>query len=184
MSDLQEVKVSEESLREDLMKLPKETLVDLVVAGGKNCWSVQNNWMEYMFKEYGNEAAGKADEAVFQRFTRSMIYREKRILNIQGDDIAAFLKVFKFFPMQESDDAYFRLVDDNKVVFRINSCTMGKERRRMGRPLLPCKPAGMGMFKTVATMVNPDAKVRCVFCPPDEIPPDAMCEWEFEFPAP
>jgi len=184
MSDPQQVRVSEESLREDLVNLPKETLAELVLAGGRNCWSVQNHWMEYMFREYGNEAAAKADSEVFGRFTKSMIYRLKRILDIKGDDIPAFMKVSKFFPMQESEDAYFRLVSDTKVVYRINSCTMGKERRRTGRPLLPCKPAGLATFEAMATMVNPNAKVKCVFCPPDEIPPGAMCEWEFEFPAP
>jgi len=110
-----EQKSSTGRLRDELMKLPKETLVDLVVAGGKNCWSVQDNWMEYMFKEYGNEAVGKADEAVFQRFTRGMIYREKRILNLHGDDLPTFLRVFKFFPMQESEDLELRQVSDNQV---------------------------------------------------------------------
>lgn len=179
-----EQKSSTGRLRDELMKLPKETLVDLVVAGGKNCWSVQNNWMEYMFREYGNEAAAKADEAVFQRFTRSLVHREKRILNLHGDDLPTFLKVFGFFPMQESEDLELRQVSHNKVVLKINSCTMVRERTKRGLPLLPCKPAGIGCFETLATMVNPDVKVKCVFCPPDEIPPDAVCQWEFEFPAP
>jgi len=179
-----EHKPSTQPLRDELMKLPKETLVELVEAGGRNCWSVQNNWMEYMFREYGNEAAAKADEVLFQRFTRSLVYREKRILNLHGDDLPTFLKVFRFFPMQESEDLEFRQVSDNKVVLQINSCTMVRERTKRGLPLLPCKPAGIGCFETLATMVNPDAKVKCVFCPPDEIPPDAVCKWEFEFPAP
>ena len=176
-------KASIENMREGLMKLPKETLVDLVVAGGRNCWSVQNNWMEYVYGKYGNEAAGQADEAVFQRFSKSLIHRERRILNIQGDDIPAFLEVFKYFPMQESDDTYIT-VDDAKVVIQINTCTMGTQRKKTGRPFLPCKPAGLNFFRTIAQMINPAAKVTCVFCPPDEVPADIMCKWEVEFPAP
>jgi hypothetical protein len=179
----QKAGASDESLREDLMKLPKETLVDLVVAGGKNCWSVQNHWMEYMFREYGNEAAAKADEELFGRFTRSMIYRLKRILKIDGDDIPAFLRVLQFYPMQTPDSEIIEATD-RRVVLQVNSCTMVRERTKRGLPLLPCKPAGIGCFEALATMVNPDAKVKCVFCPPDEIPPDAVCKWDFEFPAP
>lgn len=177
-------KVSEESLRNDLMKLPKKTLVDLVVAGGKNCWSVQNNWMEYIFGKYGNEAAGQADEAVFYKFARSMLYRERKILKIEGNDIRTLLQVYKFFPMQESNDTYITQVGDTKMVIQINSCTMGTQRRKRGLSLLPCKPAGTNFFNIMAKTVNSDAKVACVFCPPDEIPSDTMCKWEIEFPSP
>jgi len=176
-------KASSEQLREELMKLPKETLAEMVEAGGRNCWSVQNHWMEYMLRQYGNDAAARADEELFQRFTRSMTYRSKRILNIEGDDIPAFLKVLTFFPMQTPDSEVVQ-VNDRTVVLRVSSCTMVRERTQRGLPLLPCKPAGIGCFATLATMVNRDAKVRCVFCPPDEIPPDAVCQWEFEFPTP
>jgi len=60
-----------------------------------------------MFREYGNEAAAKADEAVFQRFTRSLVHREKRILNLHGDDLPTF-RAWRFW----SDRYFVRTVSD------------------------------------------------------------------------
>ena len=171
------------SAKKDLMKLPKKTLVELVLAGGQNCWSIQNNWMEYMYSKYGNQAAGDADENVFYKFSRSLIYRERRILGIEGNDVDTLMQVFRYGSMLDGDGMSMTKVSDTKLVIQIDSCTMGTMRRKTGRPMLPCKPAGFNYFKAVAQMVNPKAKVTCIFCPPDEIPKNVMCKWEIKFPA-
>ena len=176
-----------ENTREELVNFPKEKLLDFIEVLGRDCQTVHNQWMAYMFKEYGDEAAAKADAEVFPRFARSMLYREREILDAQGNDISTLIELYKFFPTHLSPgiiSGEWIEVADRRAVLRISSCTMGRERRKSGLPLLPCKTAGLAIYQTLATIVNPEAKVRCVFCPPDEIPPDAMCQWEFEFPRP
>jgi len=69
-------------------------------------------------------------------------------------------------------------VDSKRAIFYYPHCPMQEGRVRHGRGEFPCKDVGIAAFGICAEMVNPDMKLRCIFCPPDKHPNDCWCRWE------
>ncbi len=58
-------RVTWESMKEELMSLPKETLAEMVSMWVRNYWTNQNYWMVCVEREFGFDNAAKLDEEVW-----------------------------------------------------------------------------------------------------------------------
>ncbi len=165
--------------KEILRQLSKEELIDLVEIAGNDFWGCQGNWIYYIENEHGLEEAAKADEKIFPRIAKAQAQEVKELFDL-GDDIQSLKRSLELCTYSGGFlEAQFLEVTDNRLKIQINKC--GQDiRLEQGREVLPCKPAGLGCFKSHANVINPNINVNCVFCPPDEHPDDAWCEWEFE----
>ena len=70
---------------EILSKLSKEQLLDFVDTLQKNWWNLQNNWMAYVNREYGEEAAVKADSHCFGASAKVQVHRFKGMFGLKDD---------------------------------------------------------------------------------------------------
>jgi len=173
--------IDEKNIKRELMKFSKETLIKLLDAACKDAWTCQNYWMVFTEKKFGTEVAVDADAEVFSKVVKAQFYRVKRALNL-SDNIQSLVEAIKFMPVQWPSAGFkyeFVEVSEKKLVMRIIECPMGRERRKVGLPYLPCKRAGMACYESLAKAVNPKIKVNCLRCPPDPVPENVMCEWEF-----
>jgi len=64
---------------EILSRLSREQLLEFIDTLQKNWWNLQNNWMAYMNREYGEEAALKGDSQCFGANAKVQVHRFKRM---------------------------------------------------------------------------------------------------------
>jgi hypothetical protein len=70
-------------------------------------------------------------------------------------------------------------VTDNRAVFRMLDCRVQSARRRKGMAEHPCKSVGIVEYGEFARTIDPRIVTRCIACPPDPVPDEFWCAWEF-----
>jgi hypothetical protein len=174
-------KVTWENLKQELLSLPKETLVELFNIWMKNLWSTQSYWMVFAEEAFGFDAAGNLDGKVWEKTAPIQAYRTKKVLNL-GDDIQALATTLKFTAPQWVTAGFeweFVEVNDRRLTITIHKCPMGTYRKENNLPLLPCKEVAPSLYKALARVINEKIETRCLHAHPDPPKPDTMCEWEF-----
>ncbi|MDD5448864.1 MAG: DUF6125 family protein [Actinomycetota bacterium] len=174
-------KVTWEELKQELMELDKEKLVELVNMWVRNYWTNQNYWMMIVERDFGFENAGRIDGEVWENTGKAQAYRLKKLLGL-GDDTQALATVLKYCAAQWVNAGFeweFLEVGPKKVVMRVNKCPMGTYRGEKGLPLLPCKLGSPPLYIAIAKAVNENFQVRCLHAHPDPPIEGVMCEWEF-----
>ena len=177
-------RVSWDMLREELMELPKEKLVDMVDMWVRNYWTNQNYWIVFAERDFGEEAAARLDGEIWERTARAQAYRLKRLFELR-DDIQSLCTVLKFSAAQWVNAGFeweFLDVQDMRLVFRVNKCPMGTYRKELNLPLFPCKIGSPPLYIAMAHAINEDFIVNCLHAHPDPPKENVMCEWEFILP--
>ncbi len=76
----------------------KETLVELLKVYSKLYLSVDGFWYLSVKEKVNNDTALDCDLWVWERQIKSELKRIGKALNIKGDDVEAFLKIFQMTP--------------------------------------------------------------------------------------
>lgn len=166
---------------EILAKLSREELLDFIDLLQRNWWNLQNNWMAYINRQYGEEAAVKGDSHCFGASARAQMYRLRKMFGLKGD-IQSVMDAMVLSTIWANGEYDIWKVDDTHFRIRVTNCYQQVRRLEEGMGVLPCKPAGIAICEAAMEVINPAVKVNCLFCPPDDRPPDAWCDWEFEVP--
>lgn len=169
------------SQREILATLSREELLEVIDLQQKNWWNLQNHWMAYMNREYGMEAAVRADAHCFGANARVQVFRLKKLLGL-GEDLDALRQVMVLSTIWANGESEVSVVDDTTLRIRVTDCHQQVRRLEEGLGELACKPAGLAICEAAARALNPACAVRCVVCPPDPHPRDIWCEWEVTLP--
>jgi hypothetical protein len=164
---------------EILSKLSRQQLLDFIDTLQKNWWNLQNNWMAYMNREYGQEAAVKADGHCFGANAKVQVHRFKGMFGLK-DDLPSMMDALALSTIFANGEYEMRKVDETRFRLRVTNCFQQVRRVEEGLGELACKPAGMTICEAAAGVINPAIRVKCLVCPPDEHPADVWCEWEFE----
>jgi hypothetical protein len=167
------------NMKEELGKLQKETLIDLIEMGHKNFWGLQGNWFLYVEDILSTDDAIRADEVVFAKNCVAQAHRVKNLFKL-GDDVQSLITALNFAPILGNFEFEYDKVEENKFELKITKCPMHIWREKQGLSRHPCKPAGLASFDVFIKVINPDFEVRCIACPPDEpLPKGVWCWWEF-----
>ena len=177
-------KVTWDSLKEELLELPKEDIVDLVDMWVRTFWTLQNYWMISIERDFGFDNAARLDGEIWENVAKAQAYRIKKNLKL-NNDIHALATLLKFCSAQWVNSGFeweFVEITNQRLVMRVNKCPMGTYRTAQNLPLLPCKLGASSLYQAFATVINQNFKVTCLHAHPD--PPEAgvMCEWEFVLP--
>ncbi len=164
---------------EILSRLSREELLEFIDTLQKNFWNLQNNWMAYMSREYGEDAAVRADGHCFGANAKVQAYRFKRLLGL-GDDLRGVMDALVLSTIFANGEYEVWKVDDSRMRLRVTNCLQQVRRVEDGMGELACKPAGLAICEAAAHTVNPATRVTCIACPPDQRPAGVWCEWEFE----
>jgi hypothetical protein len=170
-----------EGLKQELMDLPKETLVEMVNLWLRNYWTNQNYWMVYTEAESGFETAGELDGKVWQKAGAIQAFRLKRLLNL-GDDVQALAVMFKFTAPQWPSAGFeweINEITEKKLIMTIHKCPMGTYRKANKLELLPCKHGSPPLYRAMAEVINKNFKTTCLHAHPDPPKEGIMCQWEF-----
>jgi len=166
---------------EILSRLSREQLLEFIDMQQKNWWNLQNNWMAYMDREYGMDAAVKGDSHCFSANARVQVHRLRKLLGFR-DDLDGLMQAMVLSTIWANGEYEIRKVDATTFRLRVTACHQQIRRLEEGLGELACKPAGIAISETAARALNPACTVRCLVCPPDQHPADVWCEWEFALP--
>ena len=162
---------------EKLSRLSKKQLLEFIDMLQKNWWNLQNNWMLYINNQYGEEAAAAGDAHVFSANARVQTFRLKKMFGLQ-DDLQALMDIMVLSTIWANGEYEINRIDDQKFNLKVTNCYQQVRRLEDGLEELPCKKAGLAICETAVEVINPQATVKCLVCPPDEHPKDVWCEWE------
>jgi len=174
-------KVNWDHLREELLELPKETLVDMVNMWVKNYWTNQGYWLTFVERDFGFECAGQLDGEVWEKLATAQAHRLVKLLNL-GNDIQSLSIVLKYTAAQWGGAGFeweILEISKDKLIMQVNKCPMGTFRDSQNLPLLPCKFGAPNLYKSLAHVINNEIEVKCLHAPPDERIEGIMCKWEF-----
>ncbi|HIP87400.1 MAG TPA: hypothetical protein EYH27_03060 [Anaerolineales bacterium] len=168
------------ALRQRLLSLSKEQLVDMLEDAAKNWLAHDGLWFLNVEKRFGMETAIEVDAAAWEQFTGIEARRIMKRHGIEpGGGLDALekalgLRLYAFLNVQECVR-----VDERTLIFRMNECRVQAARKRKGLPDFPCKPVGLVEYSNFARAIDPRIRTRCLACPPDPHPEEYWCAWEF-----
>lgn len=172
------VKVNWDLRKKEFTELPKERLVDFMEMSLKNYWTLQNQYIAKIERDFGEEKAIEFDGEIFGRGMEVQVWRLKKFFGL-GDDIPSMVEIYKHLLF--APDFVFELEPSEKsMIYRVRNCPMQLRRKRDGQSPFACKEAGLVAIDRRSKAINPKMSVKCNFCPPDSHPEDTWCEWRIE----
>ena len=166
-----------------LHAMSKEELIAILLDDAKNWLAHDGLWFQAVEASHGMEAAMDADREAWRHFTRIEAKRIMARLGIEpGGGIPALLeclnhRLYARLNLQDSIE-----VSANRAVFRMVDCRVQSARKRKNLPAFPCKSVGIVEYSEFAKTIDPRIETNCVACPPDALPEDYYCAWEFSLP--
>lgn len=159
--------------------MTREDLIDLLFLHMRNLYAVDGLYFLGIEERYGTQAATEIDANVWKRMGTIEARRLKKRLGIQGRDIGTLMRAMRLTSWSLDIEDKEIEVDGNRGIIRNRNCRVQTTRARKGLKEFPCKNVRFGFMKSFAEEFNPEIKVKCVVCPPDERPEGLWCEWEF-----
>ncbi|MCX8170252.1 MAG: DUF6125 family protein [Candidatus Methanomethyliaceae archaeon] len=144
----------------------------------KNILTLDGYWFLSIEDRFGLEKAIEIDREVWEKFGVSEARRIKNFLKIDEGNLNDLAKALEFLSYAIVSDPLIEK-KHNSVVLSIRKCRPQSARIRSGRGIFPCKEVGLAHLSSFAKTINPKFKVRCITCPPDELPSGIWCSWEF-----
>jgi hypothetical protein len=163
--------------------LSKEALVRLVREYALAVHLLDRSMLIAVGVRYGQQAVEEL--AIEEWRGASPIYAERlrRVMGIEGDDVAAIFKVFQLdpgFPHHYMDVRY-QVIDPNRGHFSLASCGALADVEPFGERAVTgmCHTIEDGTFDVTAQAVNPKARVRPIHRPPrGPAASGPVCGWE------
>ncbi|MBI4656209.1 MAG: hypothetical protein HY746_05615 [Elusimicrobia bacterium] len=195
MNETKKVTDAEEGIS-ILSEMDKEELVKIIIDDAKNWLAHDGLWFQSIEKDFGIEAAIKADTEAWEKFTVVEAKRIMERLGIKpGGGIPALVECLKHRlyarlnkqKVVEQSPAVVTVSGTcgrsaavpNRIVFQMTDCRVQSARKRKGLPDFPCKSVGIVEYVEFARAIDPRIETRCIACPPDKHPQDYWCSWEF-----
>ncbi|MCS7282273.1 MAG: DUF6125 family protein [Anaerolineae bacterium] len=169
-----------DALRQRLLALPKQRLVEMLEDAAKNWLAHDGLWFLAVERACGMEIAIQCDIQAWEQFSAIEARRIMERHNIPAGgglealQAALSYRLYAYLNVQEAIR-----VDERTLVFRMNDCRVQAARKRKGLPDFPCKPVGLVEYEVFARTVDPRIRTRCIACPPDPHPEEFWCAWEF-----
>jgi hypothetical protein len=167
--------------KDAVIRLALETDKLLLCFGG--CWNTLNRRM------FGEQIATEMDRQVWlERAEPQIVARLRKLFNIQGSDVASFLKFLQIEPLFATSLVEYTLDMDDLATVTVHRCRALEYFEGHGETLLQknaCDIHASGLAKA-ALDFHPDIKVKLLKLPPREITfgktgrnqPPIACQWE------
>ncbi len=147
----------------------------------RDMWAVDGFYYMFIEEKYGTEVATEIDRKVWGVMGKIEARKIKKLFNFRDDSVKSLMKALSFSGWSmDLEDKEIEVIDKNKAVLRNIKCRVQNTRIKKGLGEFGCKPVRFGFLKSFAKEFNPEIKVTCNMCPPDDHPDDLWCEWEFK----
>jgi hypothetical protein len=161
-------------------KFSKDELLNLLIDAAKNWLAHDGIWFQAVENNYGIEKAIELDKAAWQKFTVIEAKRIQKRFNLEPNGgIRSLVKALNFRLYSYINKQEIIFIDENKCVLKMNECRVQAARARKNLQPFPCKPVGLVEYEYFAKTIDPRINTKCLHCPPDSLPDDSWCAWEF-----
>jgi hypothetical protein len=172
--------------KDAIIRMALETDKLLLCFGG--CWNTLNR------RIFGEETATEMDREVWlERATPQVVARLRKLFNIQGNNVASFLKFLQIEPLFATSVVEYSLATDNLATVTVHRCRALEYLERHGETVLQkhaCDTHASGLARSALNFYR-DLKVRPLKLPPREITfgragrnqPPIACQWEIKLAA-
>ena len=165
--------------RKIIEEIPKEKLADFIFMHLRDMWTVDGLYYLGIEDKFGTEVATDIDRKIWEVMGKIEARKLKKLFDISGDDIASMIKALRLSGwMLDLEDKEIILKKDTAILRNVK-CRVQNTRINKNLNEFGCKPVRWGFLKAFANEFNPNIKVLCNVCPPDNHPDDLWCEWEF-----
>lgn len=137
-------------------------------------------WFQAIEFSEDMDAAKKVNDATWRQFSpfEAAVIKNKLELSdnpgLEGLKAALQHRIYSFVNVQEITEE-----KDNSFVFRMVDCRVQSARKRKGLAPYPCKSGGIAEYTSFATAIDPRIQTKVLTCPPDPLPDDHYCAWQF-----
>jgi hypothetical protein len=168
-----------------LTDLTPEALAKLVLMSGQLYLGADGMWTTVIRKRYGDDVALSCSKEVWDTNWKHEIDRPKKMMNIQGNDIATLFKCWQVDPgFAAMFDIDFEVSDDGKwgrlTVTRCRTLEYCERHNDTWLQNLACNELDGPLIPRSAEYVNPKIKCKATILPPRKSPDDIPCQWEFQ----
>lgn len=137
-------------------------------------------WFQAAERHYGIDEAITLDIEAWEKQTVLEAKRIMELLKIEvGGGLDALEQCLKYRMYAFLNEQECLRPNDKTLLFRMNKCRVQHARQKKGMEFFKCKPVGLVEYGKFAETIDPRIKTRCVGCPPDEVPAEWHCAWEF-----
>ena len=165
--------------REIIENIPKDKISDFVFMHLRDLWAVDGLYYMGIEEKYGTEIATEIDCFVWKIMGKIEARRIKQLFNIKGTDIPSMMKALQYSGWALDLEDKEVIIEEKKGIIRNTACRVQNTRIEKNLGEFGCKPVRFGFLTSFAKEFNPNIKVNCNICPPDEHPDNLWCEWEF-----
>lgn len=167
--------------REMLEETPRDTLLDLLALHIRNIWRVDGLYFLGIEERFGTGAATAVDAGCWEAMGRIEAKHLRRVLGVERIELASFIHLLRNTSWALDIPEKVYEVTGDTATFRVVKCGTQETRIRKGLGVFPCRRVRFGYLRAFANELGPGIETVCRFCPPDERPAGAWCEWEFRF---
>lgn len=176
------------TMQEDLEKLNKEELIELLVMASKNLVAMDGVWFQVLEERDGMDRAMEIDTEVWKRYPKSEATRLKKFLKLdEHPGLEGLERALHYNYNVLSNEASMHWENDPEkgkaLVFRIEVCRVQAARSRKGMEFHPCKPVGINEYTAFAKAIDERIEVECLSCYPEVDDPTCSCAWKFTIPS-
>ena len=160
--------------------LSKETLLKIIDTYAKAWQAMDGAYFLALEKKYGMDVAIEMDKDAWRIFSPIEAKRIMKEFDIpKNGGLESLEKALGFRVYATLNKQSTKWKDKNTLVFTMEACRVQIARNRKGLPDFPCKQVGVIEYEEFAKTIDPRITTVCNFCPPDNHPEDAYCQWKF-----
>lgn len=168
-----------QSIRNMLMELNKEQLIELIEIHSKSCIALDGVWFQSVEADEGMDAAMLHDAHAWERFTVIEAKRIKQFLELDDRPGLEGLERALCFRFYANLNEHEFVRDGNRLIYTMRKCRVQSARERKGMPFHPCKPVGVLEYAGFARTIDERITCTCLSCFPDVTDETCACKWEF-----
>jgi len=162
---------------------PKETLARLLQAYCREILVLDTFWQEQMRQRFGEEVARECLIENWCRIGKHEMRWTMDALNIQGNDLEAYVKANQFVPSfaQGIYDYDWDLKDKNHAVLTVKHCPAFAALKKQDPEKLDwtCNVLEDAAIKAYTEAINPGIEVTALKVGLKGEPDEIACQWEF-----
>ena len=162
--------------------LSKEALARLLQAYCRELLVMDAYWQQQMSQRAGDDASRECIIQNWSRMGRHELKWTMEALNIEGNDIEAYVKANQFLPSfaQGVFDYDWELKDSNHAILTVRHCTAfdALKDRDPERLDWTCNVMETAVFEAYTAALNPNIKARPLKVGYRGEPDEIACQWE------
>jgi len=174
--------------RVSLDMFTKDAIVRMIAEASKLYLGSEGGWHTVTRRRFGEQLANHMDRDVWlNRAGPQVVSRLRKAFNIQGDDVASFLKFLQIEPLFAVSQVEYELKDYNRGIVTVHRCRALEYWERHGEDGLQRNACGIHLsgLQKAARDFNPNMRVKAITLPPRHITmgnpgrnkPPIACQW-------